>query len=231
MTRTTPQMPGQTGPAQEFVVCATPHIPIPQARNYVAGREYAINRSNPKWESFKPVWREINKSMKVLRKGKAAPDVLIFLGDGLPVKTLTHKLPEGLDGLDWDVCTGDALLNRISATEDGLLTTPDSIVYKALIIEDEIWISPQSASKIEALKSRGVKVLRDGYSIERPLQITSGAECVVHTHRIIDGRDVFFIANISGQTVTIEYNFEGGDRPRHLKLRPGESRFIRKQLD
>lgn len=43
--------------AQEFVVCATPHIPIPQARNYVAGREYAINRSNPKWESFKPVWR------------------------------------------------------------------------------------------------------------------------------------------------------------------------------
>ena len=217
--------------AQEFVVCATPHIPIPQARNYVAGREYAINRSNPKWESFKPVWREINKSMKVLRKGKAAPDVLIFLGDGLPVKTLTHKLPEGLDGLDWDVCTGDALLNRISATEDGLLTTPDSIVYKALIIEDEIWISPQSASKIEALKSRGVKVLRDGYSIERPLQITSGAECVVHTHRIIDGRDVFFIANISGQTVTIEYNFEGGDRPRHLKLRPGESRFIRKQLD
>ena len=169
--------------------------------------------------------------MKVLRKGKAAPDVLIFLGDGLPVKTLTHRLPEGLDGLDWDVCTGDALLNRISATEDGLLTTPDSIVYKALIIEDEIWISPQSASKIEALKSRGVKVLRDGYSIERPLQITSGAEYVVHTHRIIDGRDVFFIANISGQTVTIEYNFEGSDRHRHLKLRPGESRFIRKQLD
>ena len=212
--------------AQEFVVCATPHIPEANAVRYVAGREYAINRSNPQWEDFKPIWREINKSMDILRKGKAAPDVLIFLGDDVPIKTLTHRLPKNIDGLDWDVCTGDALQNRISATADGLLTTPDTILYKALIIEEGVYISPESQQKIELLRSAGVRVLSDGSSVVRPLQITEGKESVVHTHRTIDGKDVFFIANITKEPVTIRYTFEGKRKRHKLHLKPGESFFV-----
>lgn len=212
--------------AQEFVVCATPHIPEVNTTQYVAGREYAINRSNPKWNDFKPVWQEINKSMETLRKGKAAPDVLIFLGDDIPVKTLTHRLPHHINGLDWDVCTGDALQNRIEATADGLLTTPDSIIYKALIIENGVYISPQSQLKIEQLSSAGVKILNDGASIERPLQITEGKDAVVHTHRKIDGKDVFFIANITTEPVTVKYSFKSKKKLHKLRLHPGESKFI-----
>lgn len=212
--------------AQEFVVCATPHIPEANAVRYVAGREYAINRSNPQWEDFKPIWREINKSMDILRKGKAAPDVLIFLGDDLPIKTLTHRLPKNIDGLDWDVCTGDALQNRISATAEGLLTTPDTILYKALIIEEGVYISPESQQKIELLRSAGVRVLSEGSSVVRPLLITEGKESVVHTHRTIDGKDVFFIANITKEPVTIRYTFEGKRKRHKLHLTPGESFFV-----
>ena len=214
--------------AQEFVVCATPHIPQVNATRYVAGREYAINRSNPKWKDFKPVWREINKSMETLCKGKPAPDLLIFLGDDIPVKTLTHKLPHHIDGLDWDVCTGDALQNRIAATTDGLLTTPDSVIYSSLIIEHGIYVSPESQRKIEQLRSLGVRILSDGASIPRPLQIMEGKDAVVHTHRKIDGKDVFFIANITTEPVTVKYTFLDNKKLHKLHLHPGESRFIRK---
>jgi len=212
--------------AQEFVVCATPHIPTVDTSRYVAGREYAINRSNPLWDDFKPVWKQINKSMEVLRQGKAAPDVLIFLGDDLPVKTLTHRLPEGIEGLDWDVCTGDALQNRISATPDRLLTTPDSVLYKALIVEEGIYISPASQMKIDSLVSLGVRVLKSGADIPRPLTILEGSSWVVHTHRLINGRDVFFIANITTADVQIRYSLFGSPQTRKLRLKPGESRFI-----
>lgn len=213
--------------AQEFVVCATPHIPDVKATRYVSGREYAINRSNPQWKNFKPIWREINKTMKTLRKGKAAPDVLIYLGDDVPVKTLTHRLPKDIDELDWDVCTGDALQNRITATEDGLLTTPDSVIYKALIIEDGIYVSPESQKKIEQLRSAGVRILKNGASIVRPLLITEGKDSIVHTHRIIDDKDVFFIANITEKNVTVRYSFNDEKKKQHkLLLKPGESKFI-----
>ena len=215
--------------AQEFVVCATPHIPIAKTTEpYVAGREYAINRSNPQWNDFKPIWCDINKTMKTLRRGKAAPDVLIYLGDDVPVKTLTHRLPDNIDELDWDVCTGDALRNRISATVDGLLTTPDSIIYKALIIEDGIYISPDSQKKIEHLLSAGVRILKNGATVERPLLITEGKDSVVHTHRKINGKDVFFIANITDKPVTVRYSFNDDKKKlRKLFLGPGKSCFVK----
>jgi len=212
--------------AQEFVVCATPHIPTVDACRYVAGREYAINRSNPLWGDLKPVWRQINESMDMLRRGKAAPDVLIFLGDDLPVKTLTHKLPEGIEDLDWDVCTGDALLRRIEATPEGLLTTPDSVTYKALIIEEGIYISPESQRKIDSLRGMGVKVLYEGTEIVRPLNIIEGKDAVVHTHRIIDGKDVFFVANVTVEDVRVRYSFYDETGVHEVWLKAGESRFL-----
>lgn len=77
--------------AQEFVVCATPHIPAVVADTpYIAGREYAINRSNPRWHDMKPVWLQAARSMVMLRQGIAAPDVLVYLGDDVPMKIITN---------------------------------------------------------------------------------------------------------------------------------------------
>jgi hypothetical protein len=193
--------------AQEMVVCATPHLPMVNPMEpYVAGRVYAINRSNPQWEALKPMWMALNRSMAMLRLGKAAPDVLVYLGDDLPMKTLTHRLPHGLHGLDWDVCTGDALQHRLSPTADGQLTTPDGITYKALLIADEANITSASQAALERLQAGGVQVLHHAFDVERPLRILEGDEAVVHTHRIVEGRDLFFLANITEQPVHVVFS-------------------------
>lgn len=66
-------------------------------------------------------------------------------------------------------------------------------------IVDSTYVSPESQWKIDELRSAGVRILKDGTSVERALQIVEGRDAVVHTHRRISGKDVFFIANITTQ--------------------------------
>jgi len=233
--------------AQEFVVCATPHIPYPTASApYIAGREYAINRSNPRWQQMKEVWQQNARSMVLLRQGKAAPDVLVFLGDDVPIKTLTSRLPAGLDDLDWDVCTADALRHRLKPV-DGRLCTPDGISYKALLIGRQAHMTEPTRRLVGSLRSAGVPVLHSGKTIARPLMFSRGQASVVHTHRQTSEHDIFFIASIEDhpvsvtvrlknrpQRINVWYNRTGectemeadGDDTFTLKLLPMESVFV-----
>ncbi len=202
--------------AQEFVVCATPHIPqVKPSGPYVAGREYAINRSNPLWKDFMPVWRQAARSMVLLRQGKAAPDVLVYLGDDVPIKTIASRLPPGLDQLDWDVCTGDALRTRIKA-ERGVMRTPDGVSYRALLIADQAFISEPTQEVMDGLHAAGVPVLRSGESISRLLNIESGRESVVHTHRSVGEEQLFYVANI--KDCATELRFSLSDQPRRISV-------------
>ena len=154
-------------------------------------------------------------------------------------------MPHGLHGLDWDVCTGDALQHRLSPTDDGLLTTPDGVTYKALLIADDATITPASQSALERLQASGVQVLKHAFDVERPLMILEGEEAVVHTHRLVDGRDLFFLANVTEQarrvafktkaaSLSVFYTTSGEVREIHkdavgrfvLELQAGESVVI-----
>lgn len=187
--------------AQEMVICATPHIPEQHPTvPYVAGREYAVNRSNPKWEMMKPVWEAAARSMVMLRQGEAAPDVLIYWGDDVPVKTLAHRLPAGIGGLDWDVCTGDALQTRTDYIRN---------TYKAVIVADGAFVSKASAKALEELSAAGIPILRTGETVRREVTLTS--DDVVHTHRkfVYKGRkmDLFFLANKEEKPVECAVRF------------------------
>ena len=198
--------------AQEFVVCATPHIPTATTDgSYVAGREYAINRSNPQWQQMKPVWQQVARSMVMLRQGRAAPDVLVFLGDDVPIKTITSRLPDGLDGLDWDVCTADALMNRLKVV-DRRLCTPDGIQYKALLIAKQTHISPLTQQLIDSLKTAGVPILHSGEGLVRPLVVEGGKGQVVHTHRQTDSEDIFYLASIEDRPLTVTFRLQGNPK-------------------
>lgn len=203
--------------AQEFVICAIPHIPwvqVPEhlGKNglwYMPGREYGINRSNPKWKSFFPIWKQAARTMVMLRQGKAASDVLVYLGDDIPMKILTYRLPEGLEHLDWDACTGDGL--RLMTAQNGKCRNAhleQPIDYKAVIIANKATISPASQAKLDELQKAGVPILKDGKSVKRPLTIVEGDEKeIVHAHRVIQEKgktkDLFYIANIiKTQTIT-----------------------------
>lgn len=202
--------------AQEMVVCATPHIPTAEvSQPYIAGREYAINRSNPLWLQMKAVWLQAARSMVMLRQGKAAPDVLIFLGDDVPVKTISSRLPRGIEGLDWDVCTGHALTHRLKAS-DGQLMTPDGVTYKALLIADQAHINAASKAQIEAFRQAGVPVLRNGENIDRPLQMLSQGERVAHTHRRVGECDVYYLANLEDSITTVSFRLQ--DSPKKVAV-------------
>ena len=193
--------------AQEFVVCATPHIPVANVDTpYVAGREYAINRSNPRWHDMMPVWQQAARSMVLLRQGVAAPDVLVYLGDDIPMKIITSRLPEGLEGLEWDACTGDAL-KRLKV-EGGRLRTDGGVAYKALLIAKEAMITNGARRLLDEWKATGFPILRSGKSIPRTLIIEQGAESVVYTHRHLDSQELFYLANKEDRDVFATIRFQ-----------------------
>lgn len=202
--------------AQEFVVCATPHIPLDSVyQPYIAGREYAINRSNPLWQQMEPIWQQAARSMVLLRQGKAVPDVLVFLGDDVPIKTLSNRLPKGIDHLDWDVCTGDALRNRLKA-HNGKIVTPDGLAYQALIMADKAHVSSTSQQLIDNLQAAGVPVLYSGENIIRPLQFLKGGTSVVHTHRTTTNEVFYYLANIEDTTVHVCFRLQAN--PKKIKV-------------
>lgn len=218
--------------AQEMVICATPHIPHPTTtKPYIAGREYAINRSNPRWEEMKTVWQQAARSMVMLRQGKAAPDVLVFLGDDVPIKTITSRLPAGLNGLDWDVCTADALRNRLKA-KDGYLTTPDGIEYKALVIADKAHMTAETRQLIDHLRTEGIKVTQSAEGIAPAITIEQGDTSLVHTHRRTATEEFFYIANKENREVGIRFRLQNA--PRRLTLwrnADGSTRTIHSDAD
>jgi hypothetical protein len=193
---------------QEFVVCATPHIPVANIDTpYVAGREYAINRSNPKWYDMIPVWEQAARSMVLLRQGVAAPDVLVYLGDDIPIKIITSRLPKGLEGLDWDACTGDAL--KLLTLRDNQLTTEGGVAYKALLIAKEAMITDESRRLLDAWKTAGFSVLQSADSIPRTLIIEQGAESVVHIHRHLRNEELYYIASKENRDVAVTIRLQG----------------------
>lgn len=233
--------------AQEMVVCATPHVPyISTTSPYVPGREYAINRTHPRWNELKPMWRSLKHSLKWLQRGKPSPDVLVYFGDDLPMKILTHRLPNGLEDLEWDACTGDALTSRLVPTSDGCLTTSDGIIYRAIIIAHDAYISPKSFEALDRFKQAGVPVLNDGSSIARTLSVDN--RNIVHTHRLLEDKShLFFLANISAEPCDVEvllpnttsvwlWSTQGNHKRRKLKpistntyqinFKAGESLFL-----
>ena len=193
--------------AQEFVVCATPHIPAANVDTpYIAGREYAINRSNPQWPDMMPVWEQAARTMVLLRQGVAAPDVLVYLGDDIPMKIITSRLPKGLDHLDWDACTGDAL--KILTLQGNKLMTADGVAYKALLIANDALITETSRRIIESWRAAGLPVLRSGETIQPSLLIEQGVPSVVHTHRHLHNQELFYLANKENHDISVTFQLQ-----------------------
>jgi hypothetical protein len=210
--------------AQEFVVCATPHIPYPQPTKrpnvqtdgtpYIAGREYAINRSNPKWQDMQPVWLQAARSMVLLRQGLAAPDVLVYLGDDIPMKIITNRLPPKLEGLDWDACTGDAL--KSLKLQDNQLVTESGVTYKALLMSKGAMVTEESRQLIDEWQAAGFPILQSGESVPRSISLERGAESVVHTHRHLCEQELFYIANIENHDAEVVFKLQ--DRPQKVTI-------------
>lgn len=144
---------------QEFVVCASAYQPwidkIPGSTG--GGRQYVLNRNNTYWNYSRPFWDYQARCAGLLRNGLAVADLCIYLGENAPVKLLAYRLPEIPEGYDFDVCTEDGLINRISA-KDGHLALPDGMSYQMLVLERNNDISLTALRQIAKLVKEGVPV-------------------------------------------------------------------------
>ncbi len=145
--------------AQEFVVCASAYQPwvdkIPGSTG--GGRQYVLNRNNTYWNYSKPFWDYQARCAALMRNGKSVADLCIYLGENAPVKLLANRLPEIPEGYDFDVCTQDALISRMSA-KDGRIVLPDGVSYQILILPSNGDISLEALRQIANLVKEGVPV-------------------------------------------------------------------------
>ena len=145
--------------AQEFVVCASAYQPwldkIPGSTG--GGRQYVLNRNNTYWNYSRPFWDYQARCAGLMRNGKPVIDLCIYLGENAPVKLLANRLPEIPEGYDFDVCTEDALINRMSS-ENNYMVLPDGMSYQLLVLENKADISLDVLRQIAKLVKAGVAV-------------------------------------------------------------------------
>lgn len=145
--------------AQEFVVCASAYQPwldkIPGSTG--GGRQYVLNRNNTFWNYSRPFWDYQARCAGLMRNGKSVADLCIYLGENAPVKLLANRLPVIPEGYDFDVCTKDALVSRMSAKE-GRIVLPDGVSYQLLLLPNNGDISLEALRQIAKLLKEGVSV-------------------------------------------------------------------------
>lgn len=236
----------------EFAVCASSFQPsLTQKYNDdTSAHPYIFHRLNPAWDkSREHFWDYQARCAQLLRTGKPVVDILVLIGEDLPAKTMTFKLPEIPEGYNFDVCTPTSLRHWMEHNDS---LTPD---YKFLAVQDRSVISPKSELLISQLEKRGMKVIRcdrgesvaealDKHGLKRDILINSEnkPDSKVHfCHRQTDDAEIYFIYNHS----VSEYNHEiviRSDRsdfevwnpltleksvaPRHLSLMPYEAVFL-----
>lgn len=145
--------------AQEFVVCASAYQPwlnkIPGSTG--GGRQYVLNRNNTFWKYSRPFWDYQARCAGLMRNGKSVADLCIYLGENAPVKLLANRLPVIPEGYDFDVCTKEALISRMSV-KDGCIVLPDGVSYQLLLLPTNGDISLEALRQITKLVKDGVPV-------------------------------------------------------------------------
>ncbi|MDE6555796.1 MAG: hypothetical protein K2K55_02405 [Duncaniella sp.] len=192
----------------EFVICASSYQPWPDRKydDSASAHPYIFHRHNPAWDKSRDhFWEYQARCAQMLQTGRPVVDILVFLGDDLPAKTMAYKLPEIPEGYNFDVCTRASLKHCMEHPSD---LSPD---YKILAVQGHSTISEEDERMFELLNRRGMTVVRcdkgenladaitsSGVRPDLNLQSDNQPESKVYfTHRRTDGEDIYFVYNHS----------------------------------
>ncbi|HOI48183.1 MAG TPA: glycosyl hydrolase [Prolixibacteraceae bacterium] len=124
------------------------------------GNEYfAGTHLNPNvtwWEQSKDFIGYLNRCSYLLQQGLYVADVLYYYGDDVPnFVFLKEDLPELNFGYDWDKCSKEVVLNRMTVN-DGKIVLPDGMSYRVMMLAPEKSIDLKVLRKLEQLVKAGM---------------------------------------------------------------------------
>lgn len=136
------------------------------------GNEYfAGTHLNPNvtwWKQAGDFISYLNRCSYLLSQGLFVADVLYYYGDDVPNFVFVKEDVKDLAfGYDWDKCSKEVLLNRVSAKDNKLLFR-DGMSYRILVLPDEKAIDLAVLRKLEALVKEGLTIMGP-----RPVKATS----------------------------------------------------------
>ena len=123
-----------------------------------------FNRGHTWWKEMPAFSTYLARSSYLLQQGRFVGDVLFFYGEGSPKNYSFTKLHSDAAyalprGYDCDFGDLDVLLTRITV-KDGMLTTPDGLAYKILVVPNESdAMTPQLVKRIGELVKAGATVM------------------------------------------------------------------------
>lgn len=127
------------------------------------GNEYfAGTHLNPNvtwWKQSKDFITYLDRSCYMLQQGLYVADVLYYYGDDVPnFVFLKEEFPELKFGYDWDKCSKDVILNRVSFDGEKIVL-PDGMSYRVMVLAPEKSIDLSVLKKIESLVYAGMTVV------------------------------------------------------------------------
>lgn len=211
----------------EFVVCAVAYQPWVRGKlkdkseklkvSTANGRQYVLNRLNTLWPMSKPFWDYQARCSWMLRQGKSVSDFCLYLGDDIPARILSHKLPAFPQGYDFDAFTTDALKNRMTV-KDGRIVLPDGVSYRMMILPPDGQLTEELRKTIDHFRQQGVPVYdpqTDRRSLAEAIRDAGlvpdvdapKAKSLYFCHRKTDNEDIYFLNNHSDKDVNDYFRF------------------------
>ena len=188
----------------------TPQIGfLPPGTGYGSILGSILMRGQTWWGDMREVTDYLARASYLLESGKSVSDVLLYLGDRVDHKPY-HHLPFP-KGFSYDYLNKDAFLSRIEV-KDGLWTTPEGLVWKALWLYDDRDLRPETVAKLAGCERAGGKVIRGdvfagvaALGLKPQVRRDGG---LLWQHRRTDAEEVYFFAEEDGKpfdgTVEVE---------------------------
>ena len=141
------------------------------------------------WWAQSQAWLQyLSRCQFLLQQGLAVADVCCLLPEASPQvfrpsATATRGIPPTRLGYNFDGCTPEALLTRMSV-QDGRLVLPDGMSYRLLVLPNTQTMTPRLLGKVKELVEAGATILGP-----RPLKSPSLAnfpQCDEELQRLAD---------------------------------------------
>lgn len=180
---------------------------------YFAGTH--LNTNVTWWSKSAPFIAYLNRCQFLLQQGLFVADACYYYGDHVP-NFAQHKRTDPaqvLPGLDYDVITEEALLQRASAV-DGRIVLPDGMSYRVLVLPNRKAISLPVLRKVKELVKAGATVVgqkpEEAMSLaDSDAEVKAIADSLWDAGRVIADRPARAVLLAAG--VKPDFELTGGD--------------------